>query len=59
MKKKKSASALTGAVSTGLLPGTIGIYDYRVLAGCAIAGGIAGWFGVDLAGMVKRKWRER
>lgn len=52
--QKRLGSALAGAVATAALPASAGMYDWRVLCGAAVAGAIGGWFGVDVAGRVKR-----
>jgi len=46
---------LTGAVSTAAIPASFGIVDWRILAGAAGAGAIAGLFGIPLANKIKSK----
>ncbi|HBA72199.1 MAG TPA: hypothetical protein DCZ63_08445 [Geobacter sp.] len=55
MKKTKVASAASGAAGMAAIPVGMGVYDWRVLAGAAAAGAVAGWFGVDLAKHIKTK----
>jgi hypothetical protein len=52
--KKRLASALGGAVATGVIPVGYGCWDYRVIAGCAVAGGVGGFFRVNVAARIKR-----
>lgn len=54
-KQTKAASAVSGAVGMAAIPAGMGMYDWRVLAGAAAAGAVAGWFGVDLAKNIKAK----
>jgi len=57
--KKKLAAAVTGAVSTAAAPASMGVIDWRVLAGAAVLGAVGGFFGFDIAGAVKRKAQRR
>lgn len=57
--KRKIGSFLTGAVATGALPPSVGLYDWRIIAGAAAAGGVAGLFGINLAARVKRYMAAR
>jgi ABC-type uncharacterized transport system permease subunit len=52
--KKRIASALGGAVATGVIPLGYGCWDYRVIVGCAVAGGIGGFLHVNVAARIKR-----
>lgn len=52
--KKQVGSFLTGAVATAALPPSVGLYDWRIIAGAAAAGGVAGLFGINLSQRVKR-----
>lgn len=58
-KESRTAHAITGAVSTAAIPATMGVFDWRILAGTAAAGAVAGFFGVDLAGVVKKKMAKK
>jgi len=49
----KTASALSGAAAMAAIPPSLGCLDWRIIAGSAAAGAVAGWFGVDLAKKVK------
>jgi len=51
--KTKVASSISGATGMAAIPVGMGMMDWRVIAGSAAAGAVAGWFGVDLAKKVK------
>lgn len=57
--KKEIGSFLTGAVATASLPPSIGVLDWRIIAGAAVIGGIGSLCGVNVAATIKRKSAER
>ena len=58
-KKTKAASAVSGATGMAVIPPAMGIYDWRIIAGAAAAGAVAGWFGVDLGKTLKAKMAKK
>ena len=57
--KRRIASTLGGAVATGSLPLSLGVLDWRVIAGAAAVGAVGGLFGVSVAGWARRQWAAR
>lgn len=57
--KRRIASTLGGAVATAALPPSVGILDWRVIAGAAAVGAVGGLFGVNVAGWARRQWAAR
>jgi uncharacterized membrane protein YfcA len=51
--KKHIVRFVTGAASAAVIPPSVGIMDWRIIAGAAAAGGVCGLFGVNLAQRVK------
>lgn len=56
---KGAAKFAGGAIGTAAIPATMGILDWRVLAGAAAVGGLGGLFGVDVAKLAKQKMGKR
>jgi hypothetical protein len=57
--KKHLLHFATGAVSTAMLPVGAGLYDWRIISGAAVAGGVCGLFGINLAGRIRRYAAKR
>jgi len=57
--KKQIGQAVGGAVATASIPASFGVFDWRILAGAAGVGAIAGFFGIPLAKIVKDKLPKR
>jgi len=53
--QKRLGSALAGAVATATIPAGFGVIDWKVLAGAAAAGAVGGFFGIDVAGVIKKR----
>lgn len=52
--KKHLIRFVTGATATAVLPPSVGIYDWKIIAGAAAAGGVCGLCGINLSQRVKR-----
>lgn len=52
--KRRLASAAGGAIATAAIPAGMGVLSPKVLAWCAVAGGVGGLFGVNVAQRIKR-----
>lgn len=57
--KARIAKVAGGAVATAMIPPSFGVMDWRIIAGAAGAGAVAGFFGIDLAKFAKAKMADR
>lgn len=54
MRKRQIGSAIGGAAATAAIPASLGFMNPKVLAGAAVLGAVGGFFGVDVAGKIRK-----
>lgn len=57
--KWRMSHAAGGSVATAAIPLGAGCYDWRIVAGAAVAGAVGGLLGVNVAAMAKKMLAKR